>query len=269
MAASPRQAQALTFSAGSQGTTPQKQFTEGLDARTKQGDKDAAFQLGVAHTRGYFGLRVDLPKAKSYFKIALEEKDEPTNAELTVIMAAEKFCFDHRNILGEELITEDVDGTKELKKGSYEALHYIPSKFLFADATYNGNVTDALKQHIASSNEAGAKARIGVAKATQACSEAGFTPATGFLGRLYCEAYGVDENINEGLRLLKQAANAGDAQSSLYLGTIYHKGLHGVGINLQDAHKWYSEASKQGVPEAQTGLEKGAKLKKTAKCVLL
>jgi len=214
-------------------------------------------------------LRIDLPKAKAYFKIALEEKDGDTREDRWSVRAAEKFCFDHKNILGEELITEDVDGTKELRTGGYDILHSVPSKFLFAETRHEGNIPESIKQKTDADPERKTKARNGVAKDIRECSEAEFMPATGFLGRLYCEAYGVDKNVNEDLRLLKQAANAGDAQSSLYLGTIYHKGLHGVGINLQDAHKWYSEASKQGVPEAQTGLEKVAKLKKAAKCVLL
>ena len=273
MAASPqvvRQQAPLTYSAASQGTTPQKQFTDALAVRAKQQkDKDAAFQLGVAHTRGYLGLRFDLEKAREYFKIALDYKEEHSEIENRIRRAAEKFCFDNKSILGEDLTMEVIDGEKEFNKGHYESLHYVPSKFLFNLDMYNGNIPDELKRKI--ETEPGRKERScsNTTKKIKECSEAGLMAATGFLGRLYCEAYGVEENVNDGLSLLKQAANAGDAQSSMYLGEIYRKGLHGISRDLGEAHVWYKKADNQGIPEAQTKLKEIEKFKKAAKCVLL
>jgi TPR repeat protein len=270
MAASAQQALVLS-TAGRTATTGQASLTQmqnDLAARAKRGEKDAAFQLGVAHTRGHLGLHYDLPKAREYFKIALEWPEKSNEeVELTFVMAAEKFCLDNKDILGEELIARDVAGEIEFRKGSYST-QYIPSKFLSTKDIYDGNIPDDLKRKIATEPGRQERSRSNVAKHMQECAEAGLVAATGFLGRLHCEAYGVDENIPEGVRLLKQAANAGDAQSSLYLGKMHHKGL-GVEINLQEAHAWYTAAKNQDIPEAQAELKQIARLKKAAKCVLL
>jgi TPR repeat protein len=261
-------AQALTFSPASQGKTAQKQFIDGLAAQAKNGNKDAAFRLGLGYARGYFGLHVDFEKAREYFKIALKYNVDDTEINKSASSAAEKFCYDNREFLGEDLTCKELDGEKIVETGSYDVLHYVPSKFLHVVSVHDGNISDKIKQKMKDDEAFRETSHKNGAQRVKECSEKGFTPATGFLGVLLCEGYGLDKNVQEGLRLLKEAANAGNGESKFQLGKVFHMGLYDQKVDLQEAHKWYKAAKDQGVPGAETGLERVAKLKH-GKCVLL
>jgi len=270
-------AQALTFSPASQGKSAQKQFTDALAAQAKNGNIDAAFRLGLALTRGYFGLSVDFSKAREYFKIALpyDLKDNCIPKEINSEIdrwagnGAEKFCYQNREILGAELTQDKLpDGSVIIKQGSYDTLNYIPTKFLSSECYYTGNIDEKIKQRDAADPSRVERARKGIAKHMQEAHEAGFTPATGYLGILKCEGYGLEKDVQAGLRLLEAAANAGDGPSKFKLGEIHRIGLYDQKVDLKEAFKWYKAAKEQSIPGVEHGLKRVEKLKHGT-CVLL
>jgi len=260
MAASVSEFQTLTFSPASQGKTALEKYIDDLAVSAKKGNKDAAFRLGLGYTKGYFGLPVSLQKAREYFDIALMRKrGEDSEADISIYMSAQEFCFKNAKLLGEKY------GKTE---GSYNTDDYLPSIFLFAESIYAGTISEEIKQRDAADPARAERGRVNAAQKAQKCSEGNFTPARGFLGRITCEGYGVTANVNEGIRLLKDAADQGDGPSKLHLGEIYHKGLYGVERNLKEAMKWYKAAEQQEIPGASQGV-KSVKGLLHAKCVLL
>jgi len=270
-------AQALTFSPASQGKSAQKQFTDTLVTQAKNGNIDAAFRLGLALTRGYFGLSVDFSKAREYFKIAMQyntdlsSKREGANYKLyrAASDGAEKFCYQNRDILGEELTQDKLpDGSVIVKQGSYNMLDYIPTKFLSIECYYAGKIDEKIKQRDAADPSRVERAHKGVAKDMQEAHDAGFVPATGYLGILKCEGYGLEKDVQAGLRLLEAAANAGDGPSKFKLGEIHRIGLYDQKVDLKEAFKWYKAAKEQSIPGVEHGLKRVEKLKHGT-CVLL
>jgi len=271
MATSVNDLQALTFSPASQGKTALEKYVADLAVAAKRGNKDAAFRLGIGHFRGYFGLAVNLQKAREYLDIALiNKRDNESEADSDIRMSAEKFGSKNANLLGEQYAYTQIGDKKFPITGSYEKLYYLPSIFLSVESIYLG-ISDASQQIGQLNAEDPARAQRShqsVAERAKKCSDGNFIPARGFLGRITCEGYGVEQNVNEGIRLLKDAAEQGDGPSKLLLGEIYHKELYGVERNLKEAMKWYKSAEQQEIPGASQGV-KTVKGLQHAKCVLL
>lgn len=75
--------------------------------------------------------------------------------------------------------------------------------------------------------------------------------ALGLLGRAYMEGkLGFDKDAASGLALLEKAANGGNTSSSIYLGNIYANG-RGVEQNMERAMKWYEQAASAGDAHSQ------------------
>lgn len=67
------------------------------------------------------------------------------------------------------------------------------------------------------------------------------------------EAY-LAGNYKHALKLLKPAAEQGNAEAQAMLGTIYQLGLGGADVDVEQALKWYQLASEQGHAVASNNL---------------
>ena len=76
-----------------------------------------------------------------------------------------------------------------------------------------------------------------------------------YLGRMYEEGRGVDEDANLGYLWYRRAADQGHAGGQFYLGQMYEHGL-GVGVDIDNgqAVRWYRVSAEQGHAQAQSVL---------------
>lgn len=54
------------------------------------------------------------------------------------------------------------------------------------------------------------------------------------------------ENIEAGIKWIRNAAEMGDARAQFYLGSFYYDG-NGVTKDLDEAEKWIRKAAEQGI----------------------
>jgi hypothetical protein len=266
---------AVIFSAAGQGKTTQKQFIDGLIAQAKKGNKDSAFRLAVSFTRGYDHLPVDVQKAKEFLKVALTY-EKAAGDNISVKMAAEQFCFDNRDIFGEEqeLIASKVKAARQVQPGEPDETllvgiyqgDCVTSKFLNAESSYLGRVPQQIKAKWEADPARKARSEAFTVKDTQECIDAGYTPAKTLLALITCEGKGVERDVSKGIKLLEEAANAGDGTAKIELSCIYYIPKFGVEQDLKEAHKWAKSAQQQGIPGANYVLKRISQMKG---CVLL
>ncbi len=67
----------------------------------------------------------------------------------------------------------------------------------------------------------------------------------------YREGKYVQHNMNEAIRLYKQASELGDIESTACLGSIYALGEGGIPKDIQEAVKWFYAAAMKGHTDAQ------------------
>ena len=92
--------------------------------------------------------------------------------------------------------------------------------------------------------------------AHQSCvtaAEQGNATAQHYLGVMYGEGLGVEQNNPEAVRWLLAAAEQSVAGAQHHLGWMYHQGL-GVEQSYAEAVRWYRAAAEQGIIWAQTNL---------------
>lgn len=80
----------------------------------------------------------------------------------------------------------------------------------------------------------------------ESLSNSGYATATTYLGFLYAGGNGVTKDEAEGLRLFRQAAEAGDALGASALGGVYEWGQLGVAKDDDEAARWYRKAADNG-----------------------
>jgi len=79
----------------------------------------------------------------------------------------------------------------------------------------------------------------------QSLARSGETDALHNMAILYLEGRGVERNVDQGVALLRQAANHGGVESQLELAGLYESGA-GVKQDLEQAVAWYRQAAESG-----------------------
>jgi TPR repeat protein len=74
-----------------------------------------------------------------------------------------------------------------------------------------------------------------------------------YLGRIYWDGIGVDQNYDEAVKFIRLAAEQGLAAAQNSLGWAYYKGL-GMPEDSGEAFKWYQKAADQGNAKAEINL---------------
>ncbi len=216
-----------------------KTLLKRANAGTKFANVRAQFLVALGYHQGRFGFPVKPDEALRWFS-KVEECSGTDHEWLSYCVYAYYAQY----------------GLLNFTKGTIDAQHgytpnkdkYIPITFLWVTDRYEN--PDRYDQAIANG-----KALASYAVAISDCVKAGFVPAIAFLGMRYLtDGWCVEVDPTEGLRLLKIAATEEDAPSRFYLGEIYSKGLHGVTIDLVEAHQWYQFAKDQGYPGARDAL---------------
>jgi hypothetical protein len=98
-----------------------------------------------------------------------------------------------------------------------------------------------------------AKAYAKAAELVRPLAEKGDADAQYFLGTLYIEGTGVEQNDATAFLWFQRSANQGNAAAQYNLGASYATGA-GVGKSDVEAAKWFRRAADQGMPFAQLNL---------------
>ena len=86
-------------------------------------------------------------------------------------------------------------------------------------------------------------------------AEQGDADAQNNLGYCYYFGEGVEQDYEEAVKWYTKAAEQGDAEAQFELAGCYERG-EGVCQDFEEALKWYTKAAKQGQEEAQKALER-------------
>ncbi len=86
-------------------------------------------------------------------------------------------------------------------------------------------------------------------------AEQGDARAQNFLGIMYEEGYGMDEDYDLAVKYYMMSAEQGNANAQYNLGLMYYDGV-GVEQDLAEAAKWFSEAAAQSHEDAQAMLDR-------------
>ena len=81
-------------------------------------------------------------------------------------------------------------------------------------------------------------------------AEQGQAQAQSFLGSMYFNGRGVKQDLMEALRWLRMAAEQGLPEAQSYIGSMYLQG-QGVKEDRTEGLRWLRKAAEQGLPEAQ------------------
>ena len=81
-------------------------------------------------------------------------------------------------------------------------------------------------------------------------AQKGDSDAQNYVGKMYIEGKGVDENMEEGFNWSMKSANQGDKESQFNIGFMYYNGLH-VCEDDDEALMWFTKAAEQGERTAQ------------------
>ena len=87
----------------------------------------------------------------------------------------------------------------------------------------------------------------------QPLAEEGVAKAKHYLGFMYQNGYGVEQDAREAVKWYRKAARQGYGKAQYNLGVMYEKG-QGVLQDYEEAVKWYRKAARKGVAGAQTNL---------------
>lgn len=71
----------------------------------------------------------------------------------------------------------------------------------------------------------------------------------------YFEGLGVPQSYEEAVKWFRRAAESGDVQGQLAMGSMHEEGT-GVTTNLVEARRWYRMAADQGAYFAEEALER-------------
>jgi TPR repeat protein len=90
-------------------------------------------------------------------------------------------------------------------------------------------------------------------KLWQPLAEEGIAKAKHYLGFMYQNGYGVEQDLEEAVKWYRKAARQGHGKAQYNLGVMYEKG-QGVLQDYEESVKWYRKAARKGVAGAQTNL---------------
>ncbi len=74
------------------------------------------------------------------------------------------------------------------------------------------------------------------------------------MAHCYLNGDGVSQNVTEGLKWTREAANNGNKYAQCALGSYYEHGVSGIQKDVNQAIFWYRKAAAQGVTYAQIHL---------------
>ena len=84
-------------------------------------------------------------------------------------------------------------------------------------------------------------------------ANAGDISACAYLGKMYYEGTGVEQNYNEAFKWYQKAADNGVTGAYIWLGVMYYNG-QGVAQNYEKAFLWSKKAAENGAADAYVGL---------------
>lgn len=233
-----------------------------LALSAKSGDVLAQSELGIRLYTGE-GIKPDYREAVKWLTLASDAGDadatcvlgscllyghgiekNPRRALLMFEKAAEKGCVEAHFQLG-DLLSEPPDGWTPDYDSAIQ--HYLkagelgdPDGYAYAGMEY---------EHIVPSNDDEAF------KCYCKAYELGSQRAFSLLGACYEYGTGCEPDIGKAMELFRKGAEMGDGLSQISLAEIYDEGRGGVEVDQKEALRWYREASKNGIDEADEMVE--------------
>src|SRR5450755_3057544 len=130
------------------------------------------------------------------------------------------------------------------------SIRHLSSVFALAIVLGVSAVAGPLEDGIAAYHE---QSYVKAAEIWRPLAEKGDATAQYFLGTLFAEGKGVEQNDATAFMWFQRAANQGDAAAQYNVGASYAEGT-GVQKSSADAAKWFQRAANQGVVFAQLNL---------------
>jgi uncharacterized protein len=93
-----------------------------------------------------------------------------------------------------------------------------------------------------------------VLRVVRPLADQGNAKAQALLGTMYENGEGMAQDLAEGVKWLRKAAEGGEVSAQDYLGVLYATGDSGLEQDYSQAAKWYRKAADQGDPHAQNSL---------------
>ena len=90
-------------------------------------------------------------------------------------------------------------------------------------------------------------------KLWQPLAEEGIAKAKHYLGFMYQNGYGVEQDVKEAVKWYRKAARQGHGKAQYNLGVMYEKG-QGVLQDYEESVKWYRKAARKGNRNAEYNL---------------
>ncbi len=233
--------------------TDRSRFLWDYEQRGKQGDAETQYEVGCIYEHGWWGIPIDIEKAREWYEKAAEQgkveaqlrlagmyeygwpfKKDLKKAIYWYQKAAETGDAAAQCILG-DIYCHGWWGTIENKEKAFE---------WYLKAAEQGN---ALAQYeIGSMHD---KSREGAMWYEKAAMQ-GNKRAQNSLGWLYERGYGVDQDYVKAFDWYMKSASQGYIYGYLYVGLMYYEG-HGVQKDYKKAVDWFRKAAEKGLAEGQ------------------
>lgn len=225
-----------------QGRGVEQNYVEALrwyQKAAEGGDADALFRVGVMYANGE-GVPVDFTEARRWWERAAAKGKAQAMLFLARLFQHGDGCESDVAVAAEWYMRAWQAGNRD---NEVESL--IPELESLADQL------SAAAQHILGvmhkylmENEVEAVRRL------RQAAHQHHPAALRLLGYCYQHGEGVTENIEEAVKLYRQAAELGDREAQFNLAVSYEEGLADLPVDPDAAISWYRKAADQGVEEA-------------------
>ena len=192
----------------------------------------ASDQLGEMYANGY-GVQQDIEVSNLYFKKAQEQEERQNKSTAQNYYTSEK--------------QDDMDYGYVVSRKSKVANSY------YNKASEQENKSTAPKYSTLTDdqgNNIGTLIRFNDLKKS---AEDGNSNSQCFLGKMYLNGRGVEQDYQEALKWFKKSAEQGNREGQSALGSLFLGGI-GTEVNYQEAFKWFSKSAEQNYPYAQYAL---------------
>ncbi len=192
----------------------------------------ASDQLGEMYANGY-GVQQDIEVSNLYFKKAQEQEERQNKSTAQNYYTSEK--------------QDDMDYGYVVSRKSKVANSY------YNKSSEQENKSTAPKYSTLTDdqgNNIGTLIRFNDLKKS---AEEGNSNSQCFLGKMYLNGRGVQQDYKEALKWFKKSAEQGNREGQSALGSLFLGGI-GTEVNYREAFKWFSKSAEQNYPNAQYAL---------------
>jgi hypothetical protein len=191
-----------------------------LTSGAEHGSVLAAYHLGLANADGLYGLPVDKAEAKQYLEAALQY----SRCDHISAIKKDTVIIKLRDLNGPLISGTLEELSKRSDEGDVDAMEQLGWNYLNGMYGYPEDHYKAYRwffRAMTSFSSVVGKARCGF---------------------MLMNGRGVEKNVDEGFRLLKEAADCGSKFAAFHVGRMYHDGSYGQKQDDHEAEYYLDEA---------------------------